>query len=268
MDDTQVVGQRPVETETTEASSPQAESPITGGETMKEEPVVQTPVSEESDVSNTMTLEQRKAFQEQRLENKRLKEEIEARAKGESAFNVFRAPQPPVQSQPIAVEQFTDPITGETNWQAYNSAQQQREQQILQTAKYEARAEVQEVMDETNARTKYPEVMGNAKLEKRVAAEWMYHKLQGNNVSVTDIAAEYARDLKQAVSKAEKVGADRALNEVSEKEKAGLVAESQSSQASNRASSQEETERLISSSRRGDYDAVAARISKIPWANK
>jgi hypothetical protein len=161
-----------------------------------------------------------------------------------------------------------NPVTGETNWQAYNVAQQQREQQILQQAKYEARSEVQEVMDEEKARAKYPEVMGNEKLEKRVAAEWLYQKVQGKNVSITDIAAEYARDLRQAVSKAEKIGAERVLNEVSEKEQAGLVAESQTSQGASRAASQEDHAKLSARTRLGDYDAVAARLKQIPWANK
>lgn len=268
MDDNTVVEEKVVETETTQSSSPQDENPITGGETMKGEAVVQTPVSEESDVSNTMTFEQRKAFQEQRLENKRLKEEIEARKTGESAFNVFRTAQPPAQLQPVRIEQFTDPITGQTNWQEYNTAQQNREQQILAQAKYEARSEVQELMDEEKARTKYPELMNDPVTEKQIASRWLYEKINGHSVSITDIASEFARNFKHAVSKAEKIGADRILNEVSEKEKAGLVAQSQSSQGSVRSTSKEEHARLENSTRRGDYDAVAARLSKIPWANK
>ncbi len=268
MDEQNVVEQNGVETETTQTSPPQVESPITGGETVQEDAVVQTPVAEESGEPAGMSEEQRRAFQEQRQEIKRLKEEKETRGSGESAFNVFRAQTPPVLSGPVQVQNFTDPITGETNWQAYNSALQVREQQLVQQAKSEARTEVQELMDEEKARTKYPELMNDPVTEKQIAARWLYEKVNGNNVSISDIASEFARNFKQAVSKAEKVGAERVLNEVSEKEKAGLTATSQSSQGAVRSSSIEEQAQLSVGTRRGDADAITARISKIPWANK
>lgn len=266
MNDNNVAEEQVVETVTTQDSSPASESPITGDETTQEE-TVQTPVAEESN-EQAMTLEQRRAFQEMRLENKRLKEEMEARPKAESAFNAFKAQTPPVPSGPIRVENFQDPITGETNWQEYNNAQQVREQQIIQQARFEAQSTVQETLDEERARTKYPELMSDPTTEKQIASRWFYEKAQGNNVSISDIASEFARNFKQAVSKAEKVGAERILNEVSEKEKAGLTAPSQSSQQSARASSNEDSERLVAGTRVGNQDAVTARISKIPWANK
>lgn len=268
MNDQQVAEQQAVESDTTQPSSPQGESPITGDETMQGEAVVQTPVVEESDEPAGMTEEQRRAFQDMRLENKRLKEERE-QPRGESAFAPFRAvPTPPVSQGLVQVQQFTDLVTGETNWQAYNAAQQQREQQILAQARFEAQSTVQETLDEERARTKYPELMNNPETEKLIAAQWFYEKAQGKNVPITQIAEGFARNFKQAVSKAEKVGADRVLNEVSEKEKAGLVARGQSSQGSVRAQSQEEAERLSFATRSGNADAVTARISKIPWANK
>lgn len=268
MDNKDVAEEKVVETETTQAESPQAESPITGDETVQEEAVVQTPSAEDADISKSMTEEQRRAFQEQRQEIKRLREEREAKPKEESAFNAFRAQTPPVQSGPVRVQDYIDPISGETNWQEYNLAQQNREQQIIQQARSEARSETNEILDEEKARAKYPELMSDPTTEKQIASRWFYEKAQGNKVSITDIAEEFARNFKQAVSKAEKVGAERILNEVSEKEKAGLTASSQSSQGAVRSTSQEETERLSDATRKGNYDAVAARISKIPWANK
>lgn len=266
MDDNKVAEEKVVETDTTQTSSPQVETPITGEETIQEEQV-QTPVVKDADVP-AMTEEQRRAFQEMRQENKRLKEEVEAKQSQESAFNVFRAQTPPISNIPVQVQNFTDPITGETDWQSYNDAQQNREQQILAQAKSEARSEVQEVLDEQNARTKYPELMNDPVTEKQIASRWLYEKVQGNNVSISDIAGEFARNFKQAVSKAEKVGAERILNEVSEKEKAGLTATSQSVQGNVQATSQEEAERLSAGTRSGNADAITARISKIPWANK
>jgi len=267
MDENKVAEEKVVETETTQTESPQVENPITEGETTQGEQV-QTPVAEDSLEPAGMTEEQRRAFQEQRLEIKRLKEEKEALPRGESAFNAFRAQAPQVPSTPVQVQNFTDPITGETNWQAYNLAQQQREQAVLAQAKSEARSEVQEILDEERARTKYPELMNNPVTEKQIASRWLYEKVNGNNVSISDIASEFARNFKQAVSKAEKIGAERILTEVSEKERAGLTAPSQSSQGAVRASSQEDTERLIAGTRSGSDDAITARISKIPWANK
>ena len=267
MNDQNTAEENVVETETTQTESPQVESPITGDKTMQEEDIVQTPVAEDAQLPAD-TEEQRRAFQEMRLENKRLKEEAEARPKAESAFNAFRAQTPPAPTGPVQVQQFVDPMTGETDWQSYNQAQQVREQQILAQARYEAKSEVQETLDEERARTKYPDLMNDPVTEKQIASRWFYEKSIGNNVSVTDIAGEFARNFKQAVSKAEKVGAERVLNEVSEKEKAGLTATSQSSQGSARIASQEQNEQLSVGTRRGDGDAITARISKIPWANK
>jgi hypothetical protein len=267
MDNQNVVEQKAVETETIQSNSPQDREPITGAETIQEE-TVQPSVVEDSSEPAGMNEEQRRAFQEQRLEIKRLREERETKPREESAFNAFRAQTPPAQSAPVRIEQYADPITGETNWQAYNAALQQREQNISQQARFEARSEVQEVLDEERARTKFPDLMSNPVTEKQIASRWLYEKIQGRNVSITDIAGEFARNFRHAVSKAEKVGAERILNEVSEKEKAGLTAASRSSQGAVRGASQEDTERLSASTRRGNADAVTARISKIPWANK
>lgn len=267
MDQQDVAAQQAVETDTTQTNSPQVEAPITGEQTMQEEEVSNTPVVEESDMP-VSTEEQRRAFQEMRLENKRLKEEMEARQTGESAFAPFRAVSPQVPSNPVTPQQFTDPVTGETNWQAFNYAQQQREQQILQQARFEAQSTVQEQLDEERARTKFPELMNNPQTEKLIAAQWFYEKAQGNNVSISQIAGEFARNFKQAVSKAEKVGAERVLTEVSEKEKAGLTASSQSGNQAQKASSQENAEYESTATRRGNQDAITARISRIPWANK
>jgi hypothetical protein len=265
----QVAEEKVVETETTQTNSPQVESPITGDETMQGDAVVQTPVAEESNEPK-QTEAERREFQNRRLaeENRRLKEELESKPKEPSAFEPFRASTPPVQSAPIDVQSFTDPITGETNWQGLNQAQQQREQQIVQQARYEAQSAVQETLDEERARAKYPELMNNSITEKQIASRWFYEKTQGNNVSISDIADEFARNFKQTVAKAEKVGAERVLNEVSEKEKAGLTATSQTSQQAVRSSSQAEIEQLSVGTRRGDADAITARISAIPWANK
>lgn len=263
-----VAGQKEVETETTQTESPQVESSITGSETDARVSDDQGTVTEQSDVK-FQTEEERRAFQEMRLENKRLKEKLGSSESGESAFDTFKTQTPPIgQISPIRVEDYQDTITGETNWQAYNYALQQREQQVLQQARFEALQTVREEMDEQNARTKFPELFADKNTEKLIAAQWFFEKAQGRNVPITQIAGEFARNFKQAVSKAEKIGAEKILDEVTEKEKATLVVESQTSSSAQAGLSQDEQHNLSTRTRFGDDTAVAARISKIPWANK
>jgi hypothetical protein len=54
----------------------------------------------------------------------------------------------------------------------------------------------------------------------------------------------------------------------SEKEQASLTVSGQTSQPAQQAASAEQLEELGRKSRFGDDDAIAARMSKIPWANK
>lgn len=266
MDTNNVAEENVVETDTTQTSSPQVESPITEGKTVQGE-TVQPPVVEDAK-DPAMNEEQRRAFQEMRQENKRLKEKMEARPTGESAFNQFRVTTPPASQAPVDVQQFTDQLTGETNWYGYNQAQQQREQQIIQQAKFEAQQTTQELLDENNARQKFPALFADPEVEQDIADKWLAAKLRGQNASITQIADGFARKLKQTASKAEKVGAERILNEVSDKENAGLTAQGQSSQGAKLAISQENSDKLRLNTRQGSLDAVTARISQIPWANK
>lgn len=267
MNDTQKAEEKVVETVTTQTNSPKVESSITGSETDARVSDDQGTVTENSDVK-FQTEEERKAFQEMRLENKRLKEELESRGNEGSAFDMFKAQTPPVsQSGPVRVEEYQDPVTGETNWQAYNLAQQQREQTNLQQARFEAQQVVREEMDEQNARSKYPELFADRNTEKLIAAQWFFEKAQGRNVPITQIAGEFARNFKQAVSKAEKISEERVLNEVSEKEQATVQA-SQTSSSAQANVSNEQFEDLGVRTRTGDPDALTARLSKIPWANK
>jgi hypothetical protein len=260
--------QKAVETDTTQVESPTTESPITGDKTDVVVSGDQGTTTESSDDFPKDVEEQRRAFQEQRLEIKRLKEERESNQPKESAFDMFRAQTPVNPTGPIRIESYQDPITGETNWQQYNAAQQQREQQMLQQARFEASQEVDERMDEREARSKFPDLFNDKITEKQIASRWFYEKAQGHNVSISDIAGEFARNFKQAVSKAEKIGAERALNEVSEKEQAGLVASTQTSSPAKQAATASDQEDLVYRTRKGDESAIAARISKIPWANK
>jgi hypothetical protein len=261
--------QKEVETETTQIESPTIESSITGDETTQTEEVSKTSVVEKSDDLPEDTLEQRRAFQEMRQEIKQLKEEKVVREKSESAFNVLRPQTPPVsQPGPIRVENYRDPLTGETNWTDYNNAVNNALVQNRQLANYEAQQSTQELIDENNARNKHPEIFADPEAEEEIASRYLFYKMRGENVSISDIAERVAKRYSKTVSKAEKIGAEKILNEVTEKESAGLSASSQNSNPARSNESLEDSERLSVQTRRGNNDAIAARISKIPWANK
>jgi hypothetical protein len=267
MNDTNKAEEKGVETDTTQVDSPTTESPITGDTNDVSVSDDQGTQAETSDVK-FQTEEERRAFQEMRLENKRLKEQLESSEVKESAFDMFRQTPPAGNSETVRVENFQDPVTGETNWQAYNYAMQQREQQVLQQARFEAQQTVKEEMDEANARSKFPELFADKNTEKLIASQWFFEKANGRNVPIVQIAEEFARNYKRAVSKAEKIGEERILNEVTEKEKATLTAESQTTSSAKQAQTSADLEDLSLRTRTGDENAIASRLSKISWANK
>jgi len=258
-----------VEPEPTQVAPPTTEEPTTEVQTEVKESFDQGSVAEESVDMPEDVEEQRRAFQEQRQEIKRLKLEKQNRAKGESAFSAFRQQTPPVgQVNAVNIQDFQDPITGETNWQAYNQQINNALVQNRQSATYEAQQAVREEMDEQTARTKYPELFSDPEVEQEIADRWIAAKLRDENPSVTDIADRVSKRFGKTISKAEKIGAEKILNEVSEKEQASLTVSGQTSQPAKQAASAEQLEELSRKTRFGDDDAIAARISKIPWANK
>lgn len=270
MEETKIKAEeKAVETETTQVVPPATEESTTGTQTMSEKPLDQGSGTEsEADLPVT-TEEQRRAFQEQRQEIKRLKEEVASREKSESAFNAFRAPTPPtMQPGEIRIEDFIDPTTGMPDYAAFNRAVNTNLQATRQSANYVAQQTAQELIDENNARQKFPDLFADRDTELEIADRWIAAKIRGENPSILSIADRIAKRNQQAVSKAEKIGKEIAFNEVSEKEKAGLSVSGQTSAPARQESSQEDLANLSEKTRRGDDDAVASRISKIPWANK
>lgn len=251
--ETNAVAQNEVE-ETTQDSSPQSEVQET--EQTPQEPAVDAVDSSGDELPETEE-ERRRAFQEMRKELKALKEERQTREQSESAFDALRAPQA---TQQVDVNQYVNPNTGEIDWATYNAA-------IQATARQQASMEVREQLDEHDARTKYPEVFSNRALEEEVAAKYLYNKLRGQNVSVTQIAAQVSENFKKATVKAEKAGAERALNEVNEKEQAALSAQGQTSAPARQSQSSDDLERLRVMSRgqgQSSIDAIAQRLKGVP----
>lgn len=269
MDDNTKAVESVVETDTTQVTPPVTEEQTTDVQTEVKESDDQGSVIEGSDDMPESNEETRRAFQEQRQEIKRLRSEIQNRAKGESAFNAFRQQTPPVSGpQAVNILDYQDPITGETNWQAYNQQVNNALNQVRQSATYEAKEAVKEELDEQNARNKFPELFEDQEVEQEIADRWIAAKIRGENPTITDIAERVSKRFGKAVSKAEKIGAEKILNEVSEKEQASLTVSAQTSQPAKQAASAEQLEELSRKSRYGDDDAIAARLSKIPWANK
>lgn len=250
--------------ETTQDSSPPSKEETISPQTQQEKIQVESDettaeVSDSEDVESKMTPEQRKAFQEMRLENKRFKDELEARKTSESAFNVFK---PKQVSQGVDPNNYVNPNTGEIDWVSYNNA-------VVNQASVVASNAVQEQLDENRAREKYPEVFANPKLEKAVAGQWFAEKMQGNNVSVTQLAAEYAEFIQDSVKKAEKVaekrGAQQALSELTPKEAASLQAQGTTSTQAKNELSLEDEENLKLRARRGDDAAMAQLMRNVAW---
>lgn len=249
MDKDETKAEEKVVEETTPQTSPAAEEPTTEVQTT-EEPV------EVSDEPKEMSPEARKAFQEQRLEIKRLKEEQETRKQSESAFAPFR-PQP---SAGVDVNRFTDPNTGMTDWNAYNGA-------VAQDARAVASQAANEQIDEFKAREKHPDLFGDPETERLIADTWLAAKMRGENLPVTSIADRLAKRFGKAVSKAEKIGAEKMLQEVSTKEQA-TMAPAPSSSGAERAQEVEDLDKLKIQSRgrgRDSEEAVAQRMKSVPW---
>ncbi len=224
-------------------------------------------VAPEVDVTDfpTDVEEQRKAFQAQRLEIKRLKEEKEllAQVEGPSAFEQFR-PRASQGVQSVNIQEFTDPNTGEINMDAFNATVLQRAESV---ATSKAQQAVAEQLDEANAKTKYPDLFKDKDIEQEIADRWFASKMRGEDKTITQIAETVNKRFTKAVSEAEKIGAERALTEVSPKEAAALAITGQN-QANRQSISDTEHEKLVNLTRRGGStgeDAVAARLAGIPW---
>jgi hypothetical protein len=252
-DENNVVAQPAVD-ETTQANPPQAEAPVT------QEQTTQT-IAESAQANDELpadTEEQRRAFQEMRKELKQLKEEREARQHSESAFEVFK---PKSQTQFVDRNQFTNPDTGETNEYAYQNA-------LIQHARAEGAAASREELDEFRARQKHAELFKDSSFEEDVAARWAFAKLRGENLTISDVADRVASRYTKAVSKAEKIGAEKMLEEVSVKEQAGVTASSQNTIPARQAQETEELERLRRQSRgrgRESDEAIVARLKHVPY---
>lgn len=255
MDETKQLAAEQVVEETTQTSSPEVKAPET------QEQTEQTQQNVEPDLPNDET-EARRAFQEQRLANKQLKEELEQlrneRQQEPSSFDSFRGQTQP--AGPVDINHFTDQITGEVNWGAYNNAINTNAQQV---AAQQARQAVSEQLDEYQARSKYPEVFSDKKAEKQIAALYLFERLNGRNVTIEQLAGEVARGTNKSLEKAAQQGAEKAITELTPKEQASLSAIGTTSAPARQAQSAQDdlSRRLtIRQGGRSADDALAAAL--------
>ena len=251
IDTNQNVAVESVEETTSQTSSPQVEVPTTEEQTapiQADQPVEEQVADVQTDEPNDPREYQIKRLAE---ENRRLK--------SENKGNAFDAMRPQGQQQ-VDIRNYTDEF-GNVNYAGYNQAVNSQIQTV-------ATQTVRELQDEQNARAKHPELFADPDIEQEIADVWLASKLRGVDTPISDIAARFSKRLSKDVSKAEKKAVEKVLQEVSVKEQAGLAAPGQTSQGARQVQSEEDLEQLSQATRHGNDDAIVARMSKIPWANK
>ena len=102
-------------------------------------------------------------------------------------------------------------------------------------------------------------------VEEEIAAKWLWAKTQGKDTSISGIADQVAKRYSKSVSKAEKIGAEKALEGVMSKEQASLGASSQSASQSKTSSVSQQKEELMEKVRKGSNDSLAELMKAVPF---
>ena len=257
------------EVQTSVPSSPEVEEQTP----QQEEPQAtdETPVEKEEKVMGEpqMTGEQSRAFQEQRLEIKRLKEELEGKRKKESAFDSLRPSFTPQQissgQERVDINNFIDPTTGEFQAHAYNEEVNRAILQQSAVAAQKAQIASQQAIDERLAREKFPQLDPSSpefdqEFENRVASQYFYEYYKGNDPSIVNIASRESKMTVKQAKALEKQTAEATRQQLSKKEQAGLSAEGTSQP---NATTSQRLKDLQVRSRHGDHWAVAERLKNV-----
>lgn len=236
----------------------------------------------EQEVSQTQEVEtapkESEAWKQMRLENKRLKEELENRQKGERAFDsLFPKTESKAQtvqqaqaqhgSQYVDVNQFIDKdgnFDAVSYNQAVNSKISQLEQRITQ---------YDQDRDEREARESIPQLNPSSKeydpdFEQLVADRWLRLQVEGRGQTLKEVAQSFMKKSSKELDQAKKQGAQEAMESLSEKEQASLDVTPQTSSRARQAQAEADSAQLRSRVRQGDEAALARIMSRIPWANK
>jgi len=254
-------------TEAVESTKAEAEAP---------EKEVKTPAEAEgespkTDLKEKMSPKAAEAFQAQRLEIKRLKQEIANREKASSALEALR-PKTSRQGMPALpkLESFMN-AEGAIDMARYQDAIQ-KYQQMQAIRSQVSQQELKQEMEENFLKMKDPRLDPDNKkeydkaFEGRVADRWSRMALEAlyQGKPEPSLRSAYQSVVKEGVSSKEKEKISKeALERVSEKEQAASTAEAPS--ATPRAKGAKlvaDFDELRHKTKLGDTDAIAARIRK------
>lgn len=251
-------------TEAAETTQPVAEAP---------EKEVKTPVEEgeRSDLKDKPR--DARAFQEQRQEIKRLKQEL---AKKERAKNAFEALRPQIQQRsPLEmprVEQFMD-TEGRIDVVKYENARDQHQQTQMYRSE-SARSQDKFEMEQTLTRIKHPEIDPDSEsyskdLEVRVADRYGRLLLESMGTGKPEPSLlKVTEDVKRQFGSTKKETSQKAEN-ASIKDQAASVSTAPSSGRARGYEAKSDLETLREETKAGGekgLDALAERMSKIPDA--
>jgi len=259
---------QPVEETTIEGTDrqvPEAEKPIESAETIETETVtpekaVETPVEETTEISETE--KQKQALIQQRLEIKRLKEEL-AKKGASSSINELRPPtvgQIPKMPRP---EEFLD-TEGRIDMVRFNHASQRwSESQAYQVKASNDDTKFQ-VM-ETLVKSKDPRLDEKSEkfdpvFEKRVADRYARLLLESYTKGTPEPSL---MDVHGEVNKEFQSKAKESPEKVAAKEQAASISTSPSSNRAKALAGSEDLDDLRMKTRKGDIDALVTRLQAI-----
>ena len=253
------------------------EEPIESAETTEVEAEtpekdVKTPAEAEGELSEAdlvgkMTSEQAKAFQAQRLEIKKLKEEKAKKERAGGAFDALKSPTRQVMPEMPKIETFMD-AEGRVDVVGYQGAIQRYQE--TQTYRVQAgQRELRQEMEESVMKMKDPRLDPDSSgydqnFEARVADRWSRLALEALNKGQQEptISQAYGEVVEEGVSPKDKEQISKeALEKVSEKEQAASTAEVPSSTPRARETKMVSGfEELRQRTKEGDNEALMARI--------
>lgn len=231
--------------------------------------------SSNEEAPKEMSDEQARSFQEMRLEIKRLKEEKKAREKAKSALEeVTPTPSPMASTQTdVDINKFVDPETGALDAVSYGRAVNEAIQKGVAQAHRAATSATQQQLEQADAFRAYPALDPesdeyDSDFDEEVAARLLHARYIGSKVSLRQLAEKVAAKYQKTAVKAKEEGAKQAIESLSVKEQASLETARQTSASARQEQSESEKQSLRERVKSGDEDALAQRISRVPWTKR
>jgi len=251
--------------ETGETTEPEVESP---------EKAVKTPTEEEGEIpaeTEKMSAEQREAFIKQRLEIKKLREQLAEKERAKSALDALKPPTPGrVPSQMPKAQDFLDAegridlVNYQNAVQSWNETQVYRNQSAQSQIKFE--------MEEKILKMEQPSLNPESEdfdpdLEKRVADRYGRMCLESltkglPEPSLSKVAKEVLKETSVSPKEKERISKET-LEQVATKEQAASTSTGVVSGRAREAGSNADLDELRRRSKEGDDKAIADRLAAI-----